>query len=167
MGLEDVFGWFAGLLAAAIFLILILPWLIGLQVYVVKSGSMAPKMPTGSLLYTDEVPEPRLEERDVIAFRPENSQRRAKRIVHRIVEVKDVNGTEMYRTKGDANPMSDPGWTSHSRVLGEKVFSIPYVGGAVTLLKGIPMLLLLALYPLFIVSAARSGSKPESGPSNK
>ena len=47
-------------------------------------------------------------------------------VLHRVVET-DKN-SRIWRTKGDANEVSDPGAVSYEQYLGKMIFSLPYVG---------------------------------------
>lgn len=100
--------------------------LFGVQVYMVLSGSMAPKYPTGSLLYIAATDTDKLEEGDVITFRKSDTVT----ATHRIIEVvtDETTGEEMFRTKGDANDGADKTLVPKSAVIGKAVWCIPYLG---------------------------------------
>ena len=103
------------LLAAA----LVLPRMFGVVPYTVVTGSMAPEIPVGAIVYVDtnsEAPQPD----DVIAFRVSDGTM----VTHRVVAVQDGE----YITKGDANAGEDLAPVSASQVLGRCVFRIPFIG---------------------------------------
>lgn len=54
-------------------------------------------------------------------------------ILHRVVET-DKN-SRIWRTKGDANEVSDPGAVSYEQYLGKMIFSLPYVGYLISVFK--------------------------------
>ncbi|MBO5783630.1 MAG: signal peptidase I [Clostridia bacterium] len=98
----------------------------GVQIYMVLSGSMEPKYPTGSLLYITAADPDKLEEGDVITFRLHGSVT----ATHRIVEVvtDEATGEEKFRTKGDANESTDESLVAKEDVVGRAVFCIPLLG---------------------------------------
>ena len=54
-------------------------------------------------------------------------------VLHRVVET-DKN-SRIWRTKGDANEVSDPGAVSYEQYLGKMIFSLPYVGYLISVFK--------------------------------
>lgn len=116
---------FAATLAA---LMLVMPWMLHLERYVITSGSMAGAIDQGTLIYSRVVPVGDVKQGDIITFAPPGYHLM---VTHRVVAVKtDKNGNRMYRTKGDANPSVDPwGWVylDHAN---QAVywFQIPYMG---------------------------------------
>ena len=106
------------------------PALLGLQRYVIVSGSMTGTYDRGSLVLDDVVPVASLRVGEVITYRPPPAAGIDHLVTHRIAAIEhDRNGGVVFRTKGDANPSADP-WTfsldqpDQARV----EFSVPYVG---------------------------------------
>ena len=101
--------------------------LIGLDVYVVLSGSMEPTYHVGSLIYVKDVNYKELKAGDPITYMlNENTV-----VTHRIIEVMvDENDpdTIRYFTKGDANDMPDGSSVHYKNIIGKPVFTIPYLG---------------------------------------
>lgn len=100
------------------------PSLFGYQIKTVLSGSMEPKIKTGSILSIKEADDSTsFQKGDVITFRTTEDIL----ITHRIVE---VNGAgQSYITKGDANNAPDNEPVSHENIIGSYTgFTIPYVG---------------------------------------
>ena len=95
------------------------------DLYVVRSGSMTPSIPAGSLVFVS--PSSSYEIGDVITYEiPEND---SITVTHRITSILATeNDTFQYITKGDANEDKDPDPVSQSAVLGNVRFTIPYVG---------------------------------------
>ena len=62
--------------------------LIGLDIYVVLSGSMEPEYQTGSVIYVKEADPEELEVRDVITFRLDEDTI----ATHRIIEITEIDG---------------------------------------------------------------------------
>src|SRR6476661_7812524 len=97
-----------GLLFGAV---LVAPALLGLQRYVIVSGSMTGTYDRGSLVLDDVVPVASLRVGEVITYRPPPAAGIDHLVTHRIAAIEhDRNGGVVFRTKGDANPAADP-WT--------------------------------------------------------
>lgn len=101
--------------------------LVGLQVFVVLSGSMEPTYSTGSLLYVKEVPYTDLEVGDVITFLLDPDTVATHRIVEIVPDEQD-SSVLRFRTKGDANNAVDGSLVHCRNVIGTPVFSIPKLG---------------------------------------
>ena len=99
----------------------------GVQVYGVLTGSMAPAIPTGSMIYVTRVDTKDLRVNDVITFSISPNVI----ATHRIVEVVHDETSPLivrYRTKGDANNDVDASLVTASNVIGKVMFSIPFMG---------------------------------------
>ena len=48
--------------------------------------------------------------------------------IHRVVEIKKVNGEIRYYTKGDANKRRDEGYTTEDEILGLVKLKVKYIG---------------------------------------
>ena len=59
---------------------------------------------------------------DIIAFEKEN-----KLVVHRIVEILEVDGEYFYNTKGDNNNAADDNYLSRSEIKGIMLTKIPFI----------------------------------------
>lgn len=133
--------------------ILVLPTVLGLQRYVIVSGSMVPTISIGSVVYDEVVPVEDLEVGDIITFVPPAEYGIDDPVTHRIVKIATGDGGETtFRTKGDANAAEDQ-WTmvldgpKQARV----VHTIPYVGYVyIALSNGWVQLLLIGLPALAI-----------------
>lgn len=96
--------------------LMVLPSLLGYERYAIVSGSMAPEIPVGSVVYDEVVPESELAVGDIITFLPPPAYDLGGPVTHRIIEISTAAenspdaGRQAYRTKGDANATADP-WT--------------------------------------------------------
>jgi signal peptidase len=117
---------------------------LGHPALVIEGGSMAPKIPLGSLVILNVgVPaDPRVG--DVVAFRTPSGTT----ITHRVTSLARIGTTAYVGTKGDANPVADPVVTPLAAVVGEVAWTVPGAGYLVTLL-GRP----IGLLALFLVAA--------------
>ena len=89
--------------------------LFGLQVYTVLSGSMEPAYPVGSLIYVKKTAAEDIEAGDVITFLA-------------VVPDEEDPDVRRFQTKGDANENVDGALVHENNVIGEPVFTIPYLG---------------------------------------
>lgn len=100
---------------------------VGLQVFVVLSGSMEPTYRTGSLIYVKKVDPYTIQEGQPITFMMNEITVATHRVVG-IVPDKEDPTVIRFRTKGDANDAEDGGLVHYKNVIGRPVFSIPYLG---------------------------------------
>lgn len=115
----------AAVLAVAVFLIGIVA--AGYRPYVVLSGSMEPEIMTGSICLIDTgYRYDELEVGDVIAFTNGRIS-----VTHRIHEIRDG----LIQTKGDANESPDHYFIGEGNYLGKYVWSVSYIGYAITWLQ--------------------------------
>lgn len=101
--------------------------LIGMQVFTVLSGSMEPVYHVGSLIYVKNVDPFTLEIGDDITFMLDEDTVATHRIVGIVPDEEDPN-TIRFRTKGVANEQEDGGLVHYRNVVGQPVFTIPYLG---------------------------------------
>lgn len=109
-------------------IIFIALYVIGIEPFVVVSGSMEPTIHTGSLSFINKhVKYESIKENDIIAFTIGTGDK----VTHRVVKITE----EGFETKGDANDVSDGVSTTRINFIGKNVFSIPKVGYAVKLIQ--------------------------------
>lgn len=102
------------------------PRLFGYEIYNVVSGSMAPEIPVGSILYVERCSPLDVEEQDVIAFQSASSV-----ITHRVVKNDQVEGE--FITKGDANAAEDMNSVEYDALIGRVKYHFPFLGGLMAL----------------------------------
>lgn len=98
----------------------IVPRTLGMNTYIVLSGSMEPLIETGSLAYIDKKDADPIVGQ-VVAYQLPNGEV----VTHRIISEND-DGT--FTTKGDANDTEDMNSVSKDQVIGTYVTSIPKLG---------------------------------------
>lgn len=120
--------------------------ILGIRNFNVLTGSMEPKIPVGSLVFTMDAANYNIG--DVIAFKRGDIT-----VTHRIVGIKDG----LFETKGDANNSVDPQMVTKSNIIGKEFFVLPLFGKVVTFIKTVPGFLLLIVVPtiIFIFLEAR------------
>lgn len=119
-----------GLVVAAavttVVVLLVAPRIIGGAALAVRTGSMAPTIPRGSVVLVKPVDPQTLEAGDVITWQVRPGE--ATFITHRIVEVERENGQLSFITKGDANGAADLDPVAAGAVRGRVVFDLPHLG---------------------------------------
>ena len=120
-----------------------------------STASMRPAFPPGSVVVVTEAPASTLKQGDVITFHVPDDDRRV--VTHRVMSVRQVDGTIRVITKGDANNADDP-WGEFA-IKGDSVWkargAVPFVGQVLATLrqphvqlvmtKGLPLVLLVWL----------------------
>ena len=108
--------------------IFIFLYIIGIEPYIVETGSMEPTIQRGSLSFINKHDDyNNIKENDVIAF----TLPTGKKATHRVVK-KTENGLE---TKGDCNNAPDGVITNQANYVGKNIFSIPKLGYVVMLIQ--------------------------------
>lgn len=133
--------------------------LLGVRPLVVESGSMAPAIPTGSLVLVHDVPASSAGTGQVVAVeRPDGN-----RVLHRVVSTVTVGDRVALTLKGDANGVPDADPYLVERVL-EVRARVAWLGYPLAWASTTPGLLLLgALTSALLLFAFRRG-RPGDGP---
>lgn len=129
------------------------PSLFGRMPLTVESGSMEPTFKKGDLIIAKEIDNINdLKEGDVISFWTNEIVDGEKVInTHRIVEVKDNNGTKSFVTKGDNNPQNDTSVVFQGDIIGKWTGTrMPVVGKVMKFLKTKTGFLVCILIPMAI-----------------
>lgn len=128
--IKKIWNWINGVLVGVVVLLaiaLVGVRLIGLQPYVVLSGSMEPTYHVGSLIYVKSVDYKELKAGDPITYMLSENTVVTHRIIEVLVDEEDPN-TIRYFTQGDANSAPDGTSVHYKNIIGKPVFSIPYLG---------------------------------------
>lgn len=96
----------------------------GVEIKIVKSGSMEPAIPTGSLVVVR--PSDVYKVGDVITFGEDTKKQIP--TTHRIESIRTGQGGPFYTTKGDANEERDQQETPAKDVIGKVLFHVPGAG---------------------------------------
>ena len=155
----------AGILAAfALAAVLLVPAALGMQRYVITTGSMAGSLDPGSLIFDERVPVADIRVGDVITFRPPTAKRSL--VTHRVHDIsRDAAGRLSFRTKGDANRVADS-WTFVPRdgTLNRVEAHVPHIGRAYAFLNsGTGRVLIFMIPGLLIAFASLSALWREAG----
>lgn len=90
---------------------------------VIATGSMTGELNKADAAIFEQYDDQIIEEGQVIVFEKNGSM-----IVHRVVDIENIDGQVRYITKGDANEEIDSGFIADSNIVGIVRFKIPYVG---------------------------------------
>lgn len=113
------------------------------KLLVVKSGSMEPSVPLGSIVVVQSMQDYNIG--DVITFAdPENTKYN---ITHRVIEKRQVENGILFETKGDANKTKDNRSIEPSLVHGKVTNTIPWIGYVVSFARTDVGLILLIVIP--------------------
>lgn len=104
------------------------PSILGYELLTVLSGSMEPKIPTGSIIAVKPIENPRdLKVGDVITFKPSDSAQFL--ITHRIIGIEEEGSLLSFITQGDNNNTPDPEPIPASNVVAKyENIMIPFLG---------------------------------------
>ena len=128
--IKKIWNWVSSILIGLVVLLavaLVGVRLIGLDVYVVLSGSMEPTYHVGSLIYVKDVDYKELKAGEPITYMLNENTVVTHRITEVLVDENDPD-TIRYFTKGDANDMPDGSSVHYKNIIGKPVFTIPYLG---------------------------------------
>ncbi len=127
-------------------------WLFGWQLQVVRTDSMSPTFPKGTLLVAEPVTPSEVEPGDVVTFAA--PWRDGTLVTHRVQRVLvDPEGLRRFVTRGDASDADDPSPVAASDVRAAVRWGIPSLGSLVWLLRGWRTPLLLVILPLVLLVA--------------
>jgi signal peptidase I len=144
-----IVSWILFVAAAFVAIVLIAvtigPRLLPYQALVVRSGSMSPTIPTGSIVFYTKEDAAKVKVGDVIVFNKPGQAN--EKVTHRVVKVSTGANGRFFTTKGDANgapddwqvPAVGTGWVAS--------FHVPAVGYALAGLQSTTARLLLLLIP--------------------
>lgn len=124
--------------------------ILGMRLYTVQTGSMAPTYPVGTVLIVEPVQFEDLSAGDVITYTSGNAV-----VTHRVVTVDST--LKQFQTKGDNNDVTDSAPVSYDHVIGRVKTGIPYIGLAIMFLQtryGI-MMLMIAIACVLVFSGFR------------
>lgn len=122
-----------------------IPFPQGLRMYIVNSGSMAPQIKSGDLIFSKKLDNYQVEE--IITYVPKVKGEKIETITHRLIGEKDGN----FITKGDANSSEDAETVTPRQIKGRYIFRLPLLGYLVSFARTTPGLILLIVIPGTII----------------
>jgi signal peptidase len=173
--IKKIWNWISGVLVGIVVLLaiaLVGVRLVGLQPFVVLSGSMEPAYHVGSLIYVKSVDYQDLKVGDPITYLISQNTVVTHRIVEILVDEEDPD-TVRFFTKGDANDVADGTSVHYKNIIGKPVFSIPCLGYVsayiqnppgmyVAIAAGALLILLVFLPDIFAEEGSKKGRYTET-----
>jgi len=150
-----ILGWVAmvaaGLVVLGLLAITVGPRFLPYQALIVRSGSMSPTIPTGSIIFYTKIPSANVKVGDVIVFQKPGSTN--EKVTHRVYKIGQDSTGRYFITKGDANgspddwrvPAVGTGWIAR--------FHLPSIGYALVYLQSTLARLLLLVIPAILLGA--------------
>lgn len=118
-----------------------------IQIKVVQSGSMEPEIKTGSIVIIK--PGDIYTVGDVITYGKDTQIEIP--TTHRIVSSRAIEGTLLFKTKGDANEDADAREVTEKEIIGKVILDIPFIGYAISFARKPLGFFLIILIPAFII----------------
>lgn len=131
------------------------PSVLGYRLFVVDSGSMSPTLKIGTLTIVKEVEPVEIEKGNIITYYGSGTSV----VTHRVVDIE--NGGASFITKGDANETEDPLALDSNKLIGKVIFSIPYIGLLLKLLKTKAGLVVIGIIVLIGIITQTFGVKKD------
>lgn len=119
----------------ALVVAVIIPRVFGATPYAVLTSSMSPSLPAGTLVVVRPVRPESIGVGAVITYQLRSGEPEV--VTHRVVaQAVDGAGARSFRTRGDANDVTDPGWVRPVQVKGEVWYAVPQLGRLYAALSG-------------------------------
>ncbi len=141
----------ASLVVLGLLAVTVGPRFLPYQALIVRSGSMSPTIPTGSIVFYRKKAADKVKVGDIIVFQKPGSPN--EKVTHRVVQIKNSVTGRYFVTKGDANgtpddwrvPAAGTGWVSW--------FHVSRAGYALVYLRSTFARLLLLVIPAILLGA--------------
>ena len=91
--------------------------------YVIATESMTGELNKGDVAICERYEDQTVQEGQVIFFEKNGSV-----LIHRVLDIKIINGIACYYTKGDANEDPDAGFVTDAQIIGVVDCKLPYIG---------------------------------------
>jgi signal peptidase I len=116
------------------------------KIFTVQSGSMAPAIRTGSLIFVKPMGDYNVG--DVVTRRTTDPK---VTITHRVFSKEEINGQIAFETKGDANNAPDSEKFTKEGIIGREFLAVPYLGYPVSFAKTSQGIILIIIIPAVII----------------
>lgn len=150
----------AAVVGALCALLLVVALVLGIRPVVLRSGSMAPEMPTGALVLTVPVAAEQIAPGDVVTVQDPLVDRL---VTHRVLTTEQVDGRWQATLQGDANSAPDVAAYDVTDGARRAVWSTPGVGRAIMAVRSGPWLVVgaVALVVLALIPGRRTAPQPD------
>ena len=125
--------------------------LLGWQLQVIETGSMAPRLPAGSLAVVQPIDAADVRSGMTVVF--EDPAGHGSLIAHRAVKRLPSDGLPVWQTKGDANREADPYPVQATAIRGRVRWALPHLGSVASALHGPVTVVVLVGVPLAVLAA--------------
>ena len=122
---------------------------VGLEVFAVRGGSMAPAIPVGAAIVAVRTAPEAIHVGDIVTIRADNGVV----FTHRIVEIDASEADVWLRTKGDANQTPDASPVPMTSIVGVVAITVPLAGYLIAMLTTVTGLLSVLAYALALLLA--------------
>lgn len=127
-----------------------LPTVFGFSPVIVLSGSMTPEFREGDMIFLKETDPSTLQVGDVICYYGDDNKDTA--VTHRIVEIHEQEGQNVFITRGDANNTEDRIAVTYEMVQGKYTgLYIPNLGNLAVFLQSTTGMVVCIVCPLLII----------------
>lgn len=130
------------------------PSVLGYSVLQVRTGSMEPKLPVGSIIIVKETDTETLNVGDIISYYVVSTDQIDGQVnTHRIIDIQKEEGKNLFfKTKGDANNLPDDYIVHHTKIIGKMVYNIGNVGStAIGVLLNPKIIMIFIIIPLILI----------------
>lgn len=123
--------------------------LVGLEVFAVRGGSMAPAIPVGAAIVAVRAVPEAIKVGDIVTIRADNGVV----FTHRVVEIDASEADVWLRTKGDANSTPDAAPVPVRSIVGVVAITVPVAGYLLAMLTTVAGLLSVLAFALAVLLA--------------
>jgi len=141
----------AGLVVLGLVSVTIGPRFLPYQALIVRSGSMSPTIPTGSIVFYRKTDASKVKVGDVIVFSKTGDP--SEKVTHRVYKIGSSSTGPYFITKGDANGTPDDWRVPAVGVGWIAAFHVPTAGYALVYLQSTLARLLLLVIPAILLGA--------------
>ena len=113
----------AAIVAAMVLLIMLVSNVFQFGSYVIATDSMTGELNRGDIAIYEKYDGQTIDVGQVVVFNKNGSN-----VIHRVVDVENINGQNRYYTKGDMNSENDLGYITDSNIKGLVELKVPYLG---------------------------------------
>lgn len=113
----------------------------------VLSGSMEPELKVGDIVVSEAVDSSSIKVGDIITYKMGTNTL----VTHRVIEVIEMNGSNFYKTKGDANNVEDNDLVSQDNVVGKLALRIPKGGYVVDIFASPIGFIIFFIMPIVVL----------------
>lgn len=112
-----------------------IPMLTGSTALTVKTSSMEPSLPPGTMVVVSPIKFSDIEPGMIVTYQIRSGEPAL--VTHRVTQQQELaDGTGVLITKGDANPAPDVGPVTEKQVCGTVRYAIPYLGWVTSFMTG-------------------------------